>query len=217
MERWRIVIKLSLRQQQIIELVKAREPITSEEIAKELGLTRSAIRPDLSILTMTGILQARPKVGYIYANDVGKNSQNSEIKKIKVKDIMTKPIVVKEDTTVYDAILTLFLNDTGTLFIGSDGVLLGAVSRKDIIKSVMGTADIHRVPVGIIMTRMPNIVSIGEEETAYSAAQKIIEHQVDSIPVVKQEVIGGKETLVIVGKISKTNITKLFVKLGEDE
>lgn len=217
MERWRIVIKLSLRQQQIIELVKAREPITSEEIAKELGLTRSAIRPDLSILTMTGILQARPKVGYIYANNVGKNSQNSEIKKIKVKDIMTKPIVVKEDTTVYDAILTLFLNDTGTLFIGSDGVLLGAVSRKDIIKSVMGTADIHRVPVGIIMTRMPNIVSIGEEETAYSAAQKIIEHQVDSIPVVKQEVIGGKETLVIVGKISKTNITKLFVKLGEDE
>lgn len=217
MERWRIVIKLSLRQQQIIELVKAREPITSEEIAKELGLTRSAIRPDLSILTMTGILQARPKVGYIYANDVGKNSQNSEIKKIKVKDIMTKPIVVKEDTTVYDAILTLFLNDTGTLFIGSDGVLLGAVSRKDIIKSVMGTADIHRVPVGIIMTRMPNIVSIGEEETAYSAAQKIIEHQVDSIPVVKQEVIGGKERLVIVGKISKTNITKLFVKLGEDE
>lgn len=215
--RWRIVIKLSLRQQQIIDLVKAREPITSEEIAKELGLTRSAIRPDLSILTMTGILQARPKVGYVYAKNVGKSSQNSEIRKIKVKDIMTKPIVVKEDTTVYDAILTLFLNDTGTLFIGSDGVLLGAVSRKDIIKSVMGTADIHRVPVGIIMTRMPNIVSIGEEETAYSAAQKIIEHQVDSIPVVKQEVIGGRETLVIVGKISKTNITKLFVKLGEDE
>lgn len=217
MERWRIVIKLSLRQQQIIDLVKSKEPITSEAIAQELGLTRSAIRPDLSILTMTGILQARPKVGYVYGKNEGKNSQNSEIRKIIVKDIMSKPIIVKEDTTVYDAILTLFLNDTGTLFIGSEGVLLGAVSRKDIIKSVMGTADIHRVPVGIIMTRMPNIVSIGEDETAYSAAQKIIEHQVDSLPVVRQEVVGGKETLVIVGKISKTNITKLFVKLGEDE
>ncbi|MEG2936422.1 MAG: helix-turn-helix domain-containing protein, partial [Clostridium sp.] len=58
-------MKLSQRQEQIIELVKANEPITSEAIAKELGLTRSAIRPDLSILTMTGILQARPKVGYV--------------------------------------------------------------------------------------------------------------------------------------------------------
>ena len=61
MEGWRSVIKLSKRQQQIIDLVKENEPITSETIAKELGLTRSAIRPDLSILTMTGILQARPK------------------------------------------------------------------------------------------------------------------------------------------------------------
>lgn len=217
MERWRIVIKLSTRQQQIIDLVKEKEPITSETIAKELGLTRSAIRPDLSILTMTGILQARPKVGYVYAKNVGGNVKNSEIRKILVKDIMSSPIIVKEDTTVYDAILTLFLNDTGTLFIGNDGVLQGAVSRKDIIKSVMGTADIHRVPVGIIMTRMPNIVSIGEDETAYNAAQKIIEHQVDSLPVVRQEIVGGKEALVVVGKISKTNITKLFVKLGEDE
>lgn len=217
MERWRSVIKLSKRQQQIIDLVKENEPITSETIAKELGLTRSAIRPDLSILTMTGILQARPKVGYVYAKNIGGNPANSEIRKILVKDIMSEPIIVKEDTTVYDAILTLFLNDTGTLFIGSDGILLGAVSRKDIIKSVMGTADIHRVPVGIIMTRMPNIISVGEDETAYSAAQKIIEHQVDSLPVVRQQVMDGKEALVIVGKISKTNITKLFVKLGEDE
>ena len=217
MERWRSVIKLSKRQQQIIDLVKENEPITSETIAKELGLTRSAIRPDLSILTMTGILQARPKVGYVYAKNIGGNPANSEIRKILVKDIMSDPIIVKEDTTVYDAILTLFLNDTGTLFIGSDGILLGAVSRKDIIKSVMGTADIHRVPVGIIMTRMPNIISVGEDETAYSAAQKIIEHQVDSLPVVRQQLVDGKEALFIVGKISKTNITKLFVKLGEDE
>ena len=173
-----IVIKLSERQEQIIELVKANEPITSEAIAKELGLTRSAIRPDLSILTMTGILQARPKVGYVCMRNSSKNSSSGEIRKIRVRDIMSKPVLVKEETPVYEAILTLFLNDAGTLFIENDGVLLGAVSRKDFIKMAMGTADMHRVPVGIIMTRMPNIIWVSEDDSAFVAAKKIIEHQV---------------------------------------
>lgn len=216
-ERWRIVIKLSERQEQIIELVKANEPITSEAIAKELGLTRSAIRPDLSILTMTGILQARPKVGYVCMKNYSKNSSSGEIRKIKVKDVMSKPVLVKEETTVYEAILTLFLNDAGTLFIENDGVLVGAVSRKDFIKMAMGTADMHRVPVGIIMTRMPNIIWVSEEDSAFIAAKKIIEHQVDSLPVIRREVVGEKEVLKIVGKVSKTTITGIFVKLGEDE
>lgn len=216
-ERWRIVIKLSERQEQIIELVKANEPITSEAIAKELGLTRSAIRPDLSILTMTGILQARPKVGYVCMKNYSKNSSSGEIRKIKVKDVMSKPVLVKEETTVYEAILTLFLNDAGTLFIENDGVLVGAVSRKDFIKMAMGTADMHRVPVGIIMTRMPNIIWVSEEDSAFIAAKKIIEHQVDSLPVIRREVVDEKEVLKIVGKVSKTTITGIFVKLGEDE
>ncbi|WP_040195020.1 helix-turn-helix transcriptional regulator [Clostridium culturomicium] len=210
-------MKLSERQEQIIELVKANEPITSEAIAKELGLTRSAIRPDLSILTMTGILQARPKVGYVCMRNSSKNSSSGEIRKIRVRDIMSKPVLVKEETPVYEAILTLFLNDAGTLFIENDGVLLGAVSRKDFIKMAMGTADMHRVPVGIIMTRMPNIIWVSEDDSAFVAAKKIIEHQVDSLPVIRREGVDGKEVLKIVGKISKTTITGIFVKLGEDE
>lgn len=197
--------------------MKANEPITSEAIAKELGLTRSAIRPDLSILTMTGILQARPKVGYVCMRNSSKNSSSGEIRKITVRDIMSKPVLVKEETPVYEAILTLFLNDAGTLFIENDGVLLGAVSRKDFIKMAMGTADMHRVPVGIIMTRMPNIIWVSEDDSAFVAAKKIIEHQVDSLPVIRREVVNGKEVLKIVGKISKTTITGIFVKLGEDE
>jgi len=94
---------------------------------------------------------------------------------------------------------------------------VGAVSRKDFIKTVMGTIDIHRVPVGIIMTRMPNIVHVYEEDTIFDAAKKIIERQVDSLPVVKKEMVDNKDVFKIVGKVSKTTITELFVKLGEDE
>ncbi len=146
-----------------------------------------------------------------------KNSSSGEIRKITVRDIMSKPVLVKEETPVYEAILTLFLNDAGTLFIENDGVLLGAVSRKDFIKMAMGTADMHRVPVGIIMTRMPNIIWVSEDDSAFVAAKKIIEHQVDSLPVIRREGVDGKEVLKIVGKISKTTITGIFVKLGEDE
>lgn len=166
---------------------------------------------------MTGLLQARPKVGYVYVKNVIKEPKNSEISNIKVKDVMSEPVLVKEETPVYEAILTLFLNDTGTLFIENEGALLGAVSRKDFIKMAMGTADMHRVPVGIIMTRMPNIISVLEEDTVFSAAKKIIEHQVDCLPVVRQEILKGKEVSKIVGKVSKTTIARVFVKLGEDE
>ncbi|GFR34499.1 hypothetical protein TCEA9_03110 [Thermobrachium celere] len=46
--------------------------------------------------------------------------------------------------------------------------------------------------------------------------KKIIEHEVDSLPVVEKVILDdGKEVYKITGKVSKTNITKLFVKLGE--
>ena len=60
-------IKLTLRQEEIIKLVKGNGPVTSEALAEKLNVSRAALRPDLAILTMTGILDAKPKVGYIYS------------------------------------------------------------------------------------------------------------------------------------------------------
>lgn len=209
-------IKLTPRQEEIIRLVKENPPITSEALAERLNVTRAALRPDLAILTMTGILEARPKVGYIYSKKPSYSLIYDYIRNIKVADIMSNPVVVDEGTTIYDAIVHLFLNDVGTLFVQNNGYLIGAASRKDFLKIAMGGTDIHKVPVGIIMTRMPNIVYIEKEDSAYLAAQRIIEHEVDSLPVVERVFDGIKETFTIVGKISKTNITRLFVKLGEN-
>ena len=208
-------IKLSPRQEEIIRLVKESQPITSEQLATKLKLTRAALRPDLTILTMTAILEARPKVGYIVSKKPSYSLVYEYIRNVKVQDIMSKPIVVGEQETVYDAILNLFLNDVGTLFIESDGYLAGAVSRKDFLKIAIGGMDMHKVPVGVVMTRMPNIVLVTSDDTAYSAAEKIIEHEVDSLPVVERVFEGAKEYFKIIGKVSKTNITRLLVKMGE--
>lgn len=211
------IIKLSSRQEEIIKLVKESQPITSESLAAKLGVTRAALRPDLSILTMSGILEARPKVGYIYSKKNSHGIIYDYIVNIKVKDIMSKPVVVTEETTVYDAIVHLFLNDVGTLFVENKGYLTGAVSRKDFLKIAIGGTDIHKVPVGIIMTRMPNIIFVEKEDSVYRVAQRIIEHEVDSLPVVERIFNESREAYKIIGKVSKTNITKLFVKLGENK
>ncbi|MDQ0150112.1 helix-turn-helix transcriptional regulator [Eubacterium multiforme] len=210
-------MKLSDRQEEIIRLVKEGQPITSECLAEKLGVTRAALRADLAILTMIGTLDARPKVGYIYSNKPKSSLVHEYINEIKVCNIMSKPSIVNESTTVYDAIVYLFLNDVGTLFVENAGFLTGAVSRKDFLKIAIGGTDIHRVPVGVIMTRMPNIVCGTPDDPAYDIAKKIIEHEIDSIPIVEKIMVDDKEQYKIVGKVSKTNVTKLFVKLGENE
>lgn len=208
-------MKLSKRQEEIIKLVKEGQPITSEELAKRLGVTRAALRADLAILTMMDILEARPKVGYFVSNKPKNSDTVNYINSILVKDIMSKPATISETTMVYDAIVYLFIDDVGTVFVENKGYLVGAVSRKDFLKISIGGTDIHKVPVGVIMTRMPNIILGTPEDKAYDLAKKIIEHEIDSIPIVeKVKVEEGKELYKIVGKVSKTNITKLFVKIG---
>lgn len=213
-----IPIELTNRQKKIIEIVKKYQPITSENIAEKLNMTRAALRPDLTILTMTGFLEARPKVGYFYSGQPINNMFTDFIKNLKVENIKSSPIVVSEDTTIYDGIVTLFLEDVGTIFVHNEGLLSGVVSRKDFLKTALGKTDIHKVPIGIIMTRMPNIAYVIDEDSAYDAAAKIIKHEVDSIPVVEPvSNESGKKGFKITGKVSKTNITRLFYELCNEK
>ena len=55
---------LSERQETILQIVKENSPITGQHIANRLHVTRAALRSDLAILTMLGLIDARPKLGY---------------------------------------------------------------------------------------------------------------------------------------------------------
>lgn len=211
-------IQLTERQEKIIEIVKNEQPITSEAIANKLKLTRATLRPDLSILTMSGVLDARPKVGYFYSGKSTLNFFLDKIKDIKVSEVKSMPVVVEEETTIYDAIVTLFLEDAGAIFVISDGILTGVVSRKDFLKSAIGGADINKMPVGVIMTRMPNVIVVKPDDSILKAAKKIMDHEVDSLPIVEEvEKDEGKIGYKVVGRISKTNITRIFVDLSDTE
>jgi len=208
-------IQLSDRQRQIVEIVKSKGPITGEQIAKHLNLTRATLRPDLAILTMSGILEARPTVGYFYSGKPAETLIADAVRRILVKDVKSVPVVVRDNTSAYDCIVTMFTEDVGTLFVVSDGgVLVGVVSRKDLLRTAVGQGDLHKIPVGMLMTRMPNIITTTNEETVYEAARKMIEHEVDALPVVRPKE-GRAEQLEVIGRLTKTNITRLFVELGE--
>ena len=210
------IIQLNPRQLKIIDIVKENEPITSESIASILNVTRATLRSDLAILTMTGILDARPKVGYFYSGISGASSVGNKIKDKKVKDIMSMPVVIKQDTNIYDSIVTMFLSDVGSVFIIDENEnLCGIVSRKDLLKATIGSADINKMPVGMVMTRTPNVITTNKEDDVVLAAKKIIEHEVDSIPVVE---INEEDTnqIKVIGRLSKTNITKLFLEIADN-
>ena len=210
------IIQLNPRQLKIIDIVKENEPITSEHIASILNVTRATLRSDLAILTMTGILDARPKVGYFYSGINGSSLVGNNIKDKKVKDIMSMPVVIKQDINIYESIVTMFLSDVGSIFIIDDNEnLCGIVSRKDLLKATIGSADINKIPVGMIMTRTPNVVTADKDDDIILATKKIIEHEVDSIPVV--ETSEEDENYVkVIGRLSKTNITKLFLELVDN-
>lgn len=207
-------MELSNRQERIIEIVKGNGPITGENIAKQLELTRATLRPDLAILTMAGFLDARPRVGYFFTGKTGSELLTEKIKKFKVHEYQSVPIVVKENASVYDAVSTMFLEDVGTLFVVNDNAYLtGVVSRKDLLRASIGKQDLNAVPVHIIMTRMPNITVCYRDDIMVGAAKKLIDKQIDGLPVVKD----SKDGLEIIGRITKTTITKAFVELIMDE
>ena len=81
----------------------------------------------------------------------------------------------------------------------------------------MGKQDLESVPVSIIMTRMPNITSCEQEDLLIDVANKLISKQIDALPVVNEMSIDGKTKLQVVGRLTKTNITKAFVTIASDE
>ncbi len=209
-------MELNERQEKILEIVKEYGPITGEKIADLLCVTRAALRPDLAVLTMSGFLEAKPRVGYTFKTEAVDNEIKRILNQYRVGDVQSMPVVLKENCSIYDAIVTLFVQDTGTIFIIDDhNFLTGVVSRKDFLKTTLGQADIHKMPVSVIMTRMPNIVTTTTDETVVEAVKKIVEQEIDSLPVVKYHLDQeGEEHPEVVGKLTKTNIARLFLDLA---
>ncbi|AZK46610.1 helix-turn-helix transcriptional regulator [Paenibacillus lentus] len=204
---------------EIIDIVKKHAPITGDLIAEMLNLTRPTIRSDLSILVMLDYIDAKPKVGYF----LGKRRTREDESKLplldmKVGDLHGVPVIVRETTTIQEAVVSLFLENVGHLIVTDEqGRLAGIVSRKDLLKVTLGNATASSMPVSFIMTRRPNIITVSPEDSVLEAARKIIAHQIDSLPVVVPAETGEEGDVKVVGRISKTNIIKMLLDTIAEE
>lgn len=182
-------IRLTKRQEKILELVKEKGPITGEEIGANFNLSRATLRPDLAILTMTGLLDARPRVGYFYPGRPPDSLLAQQLEAISVKSVIALPVVVQLGQPAYDAAVTLFLEDVSTLFVVDDGGhLAGVLTSKDLLKATIGQARLQSVPVDMVMTRYPQVVWLEETASVAVALARLKQSQVACLPVLK----GGK-------------------------
>ena len=188
---------LTERQKKILIMLKEKSLLSGDEIAQNLNITKSALRTDFSILTTLKLIISKQNKGYSY---------NNKCTIIKVKDYMSPQNSIDIRTSVYDAIIHLFNYDLGTLVVVENEKLVGIISRKDLLKAALNKKNIEKTPVSMIMTRMPNIVHCFEDDNITEAIEKLIKHEIDSLPVLRKE----KGKLSLVGRFTKTNVTKLF-------
>ena len=64
------------------------------------------------------------------------------------------------------------------------------------------------------MTPLSKMIMVTPETTVAVAARKVIDNQIDSLPVVKC-VDEKQKCYEVLGRITKTNFTRLFVDIAE--
>lgn len=208
-------MKLTDTQRTIVELLKDEGHMSQSDIAEKLGVAKSSIRGDLALLTTLEILGARQSYGYYYQGKKNYILFAELLKSFPIENIMSMPVIIEERTSVYDAIVTMFLENVGSIYITKNGNLVGVVSRKDLLRAAIGNQDLNNTPVNVVMTRMPNIKTVTPETSVFECAKIIVESQIDGVPVIEldRKVPG---VVRVVGRITKTNITNLFVRMGND-
>lgn len=201
------VTQLTQRQNKIIQLLKAESPMTGETLATKLNISLATIRADLRLLTTIGILDARPKVGYAYQGENLLQMDSQKFFQTTIAAILLPPTEIKLTTSMEEAFTKLFLADVGSLYVlDDDGALVGLISRKDLLRASFTNRD-TTLPASIVMTRMPNVITVTADTSIIAASKLLLKHNVDSLPVVQN----AGDTHVI-GKITKNRIFKYLIE-----
>ena len=199
-------MKLSERQKKIVDIVKLHQPLSGEKISELLDISRATLRPDLSFLTLVGILKATPKIGYTYSGLDLETLFFFDTFQKEVAEIMTSPVLVTHDSYIQDAIITLFMYDADVLYVIDEGkLLLGIMSRKDLLRASLNSG-IQTTPVAVCMTRMPHIITCTKDMNILEAAALLQDHAIDSLPVVDEE-----NDRKIVGTVTKSALLDYMI------
>ncbi|PZD94957.1 histidine kinase [Paenibacillus sambharensis] len=202
-------IELTARQLELISLVKQHAPVTGDQLAEMLGVSRPTLRSDLSLLVMLGMLDAKPKVGYFLGTAYrAESGRLNGFNHLKVREVQAVPVSVAETQSVHDAVVTLFTENVNTLLVvDSQQRFVGIITPKDLLKVTLGNPNAEAIPVSMVMTRYPNIVTAAPDELVRDAVRKMVTHELDCLPVIDSSSGSGREAT---GWITKTHVISLF-------
>lgn len=203
-------MKFTELQQNVIELLKERGHLKTTEITKDLNVTKSDLESDLVTLINLEIVGKNDTYGYFYQGNRSYVVFAEILKYYSVENIMSMPMIIEDRLSVYDAIVTLFLENVGSIYVTRNNNLVGVVSRKDLLRAAIGNQDLKKTPINMVMTRMPNIKTVTPDTSVFACAKKIVDSQIDGVPVIKEE----DGITRVVGRVTKTNLTNLFVRMG---
>lgn len=120
---------------------------------------------------------------------------------------MVPPLLIDLNTSIRDAITTLFVYDVGSIYvIDGDKQLVGVLSRKDLLRASLNT-EIDHTPVALCMTRSPHIKTCTKKMDILEVATILQDFEVDSLPVVD----AANERNVI-GKITKSKVLNFITQ-----
>lgn len=204
-------MQLTSRQEKIVHIVKEEGPITAQELADNLNLSRAALRTDLSLLSMMGFLHAKPRVGYEYIGDGGLLWLQDLWTQTRVQAIQAVPIVVRDTLSIYDVAITLFMEDVDSIFVVDEkGSLKGVVSSRELIKVMLGEGDLQSIPVSVAMERLDVSRALRRDSSLSRAINVLQEKGRETVPVLE----GEKP----VGQVSRRDVLQYLVERvrGED-
>lgn len=119
---------------------------------------------------------------------------------------MTSPVLVRHDSYIQDAIITLFMYDADVLYvIDEEKELIGIMARKDLLRASLSSS-INNTPVAVCMTRMPHLITCNKKMSILEAAALLQDHAIDSLPVVDEE--NDKK---IVGSVTKSTLLDYII------
>ncbi|TYP68965.1 CBS domain-containing protein [Paenibacillus methanolicus] len=199
-------IELTARQRDIVQLVRQQAPITGDQIAEQLGISRATIRSDLSLLVMLNVLSAKPKVGYFTGDAADYETQEPSCTTLSVKEVQEKPTLLASALSVHEAVVTLFLENADTICIVDENKrFIGIVTAKDLLKLTLGNPQAGAMPVGMAMSWLPAMAALSPDESIGSAVRTMLAHGLDGAPVLT-------ESREVAGWISKTAILRKMVE-----
>jgi len=127
-----------------------------------------------------------------------------KLRNYNLNQIIKKPIIISQKTTLLDARSILLRHRISRLIISKDAKPVGIVTEKDLVKAIytLKGRPIEKILVSEVMSK--RLVTAGEDATLYDCAKLMLNNKISSVIVLKKD---GS----LAGIITKTDLASVFL------